>query len=287
MPAYKKRFSQILKDIRSLKIQGATNVARAGVQALELVAQSGAGKRELQQAAATITKTRPTEPAMRNMLKYLLTVDKGTFKQRAGIARKYFTYANDEIAYYGASKIKKNSTVYTHCHSSAVVGVLKAAKTKKIRACNTETRPLFQGRSTAKDLAKARIPVEHFVDSGMYHAISQSDIVLLGADAITPRGVYNKIGSAMAAQLAAVQKKPLYICSNALKFDPRTLKGKKVVVEERASSEVWKAPKGVTVRNAAFDCIPTKHITGIISELGVLSPQKFVSVVKKKYPWMM
>ena len=58
-----KRFDKILKDIRDIKIQGATNVAKAGIQAFLL--------KPTKQSAKQILSTRPTEPALQNILKIL------------------------------------------------------------------------------------------------------------------------------------------------------------------------------------------------------------------------
>ena len=59
-----KRFNKILEDIRSIKIQGAENVARAGIKAFLIEPSKGSAKR--------ILKTRPTEPLMQNAIKLLL-----------------------------------------------------------------------------------------------------------------------------------------------------------------------------------------------------------------------
>ena len=121
----------------------------------------------------------------------------------------------------------------------------------------------------------------------MKTAMLRSDLVLLGADAITPRAVYNKIGSSLVGEYARAHHLPVYICTNALKFDPATVTGKKEAVEERAASEVWKrAPRGVHIHNPAFDAIDKKHITSVISELGIHRLPAFVKAVKKKYVWL-
>lgn len=289
-----RHFQKILHDIKSLKIQGATNVAKASVEALALVAAQSAEqnlKKNLAHAALLLSKTRPTEPALRNILQIILarTKNKKTFQSACRWARRYFDDAEKKIIVHGLKKIKSPATIYTHCHSSTVTRLLIAAKKKgkKIRVCNTETRPLLQGRKTAKELAKAGIHVDYYDDDAMKTAILRSDLVLLGADAITPTIVYNKIGSSLAGEYARAHRIPVYICTNALKFDPATLSGKKETIEERDASEVWKnAPRGVHVHNPAFDAIDRKNITGIISELGIHRLPAFVKAVKKKYTWL-
>ena len=70
-------FEKIIKDIKNLKIQGATNVARSAAHALNLFAREYKQddpylKRNLGRAKELLSKTRPTEPAMRNSINYIL-----------------------------------------------------------------------------------------------------------------------------------------------------------------------------------------------------------------------
>ncbi len=295
------RFKKILHDIKSLKIQGATNVAKAAVDGMAVVAAHSTEKnllKNLAHAALLLSQTRPTEPALRNILHFILSASKNkkTFKKAGAWARRYFVDAEKKIIAHGLKKIKsptthrpQPTTIYTHCHSSTVTRLIIAAKKsgKKIRVCNTETRPLLQGRKTAAELAKAGIHVDYYDDDAMKTAILRSGLILLGADAVTPKSVYNKIGSSLVGEYARLHRIPLYICTNALKFDPATLKGKKEIIEERNPVEVWKnAPRNIHLHNPAFDAIDSKNVTGIISELGIHPLPIFVKAVKKKYPWL-
>ena len=170
--------------------------------------------------------------------------------------------------------IKNCMIIYTHCHSTNVVKALIYAKKKgkRFEVYNTETRPLFQGRTTAKELSKNKIKVTTFVDSALLQAIKNSDVVLLGADAILKSGIINKIGSAAISELAFNHKKPLYVVADSWKFSPKNVK-----IEERDFREVWKnAPKKIKIRNPAFEKIDKKYIGGIISEKGILRFEKFI-----------
>ena len=142
---------------------------------------------------------------------------------------------------------------------------------------NTETRPLFQGRKTAKDLAHLKIPVKHFVDSAARIAIKQSDIAIFGADAVTDAKVFNKIGTEMLAIIAKTRRVPVYIATSLWSYDPDQR-----IVEHRSTKEIWnRPPKGVQIENLAFEKIPFKLIKGIITEKGILRPKKFVKLAKK------
>jgi len=266
-----------LKDIKSLKIQGAENVAKAAI-----IAWMKAKDKE--EATKKLAKARPTEPMLRNVLKYL---------EKFGNAEKLLEKLDkdrEKIEKIGSKKIKDGYIVYTHCHSSTVTSVLRRAKEegKKFEVYVTETRPFYQGRITARELASYKIPVTIFVDSAARQAIKKANIMLIGCDAITAEGiVINKIGSEMFAEVANKYDVPVYVITHSLKFDPLTFFGFEVEIEKRASEEVWEnPPKGVKVWNYVFEKINPKLITAIISELGILKPETFVQEVKKVYRWL-
>ncbi len=298
-------FNKIVKDIKDLKIQGAQNVANEAVKALaefsrkSKAANSAKFLSELEIAKRVLFNTRPTEPAMRNALNYIVADIRlyGVENMKKKIEEKSkFVLAKFEadkkiIEDLGARKIKDGMTIFTHCHSSTVSNIIIKAKKqgKNITVHNTETRPLFQGRRTAKDMAKAGIPVTLFVDSAARLALKKADLVLLGADAITAEGkIINKIGTELMCGVAASYKIPTYFCTHSWKFDPKTIKGFEEKIEERHTKEVWKnPPKGVKISNYAFEQVSRKLATGIISELGILTPDAFIAETKKTYPWML
>lgn len=296
-------FNATCKNIKGLKIQGATNVAVSAVDALySLIQKSKANSKakllaEIEGGKKKLFGLRATEPMMRNFLNFVqaraatgkdVKDIKAEAKRAAKEALMMKTAAKEAIARIGAGLIEDGSIVYTHCHASTVTGILKeAAKTKKFEVFNTETRPLFQGRVTAAELAKAKIPVTHFIDSAAKFALRKADMMLIGADAITPMGVYNKIGSGLFSELARKYDVPVYVCSVSWKFDPESIFGHEEVIEERNSKEVWdKAPKGVKVSNHAFERVSHEHVTAIVSELGIYSIDSFLDETRKKYPWM-
>ncbi len=271
-------FNKICKDIKEVKIQGAENVAIAAVKAYYL--------NQTKEAVNKLISLRPTEPCLRNALKFVQLDTKNIT-----YALKHFEEAKEKIAKIIFNKIENNTIIFTHCHSSTVSNALIYTHKhgKKFEVYNTETRPLLQGRITATELAKADIKVTHFVDSAARIALKKSDLFLIGADAITVEGkVINKIGSELFAEIAHKLDVPLYVCSDSWKFDPKTIFGYEEIIEKRPEKEVWpNIPKNVKVNNLAFEKIDPSLITGIISELGVYKPEIFVEEIKKAYPWLL
>ena len=266
----KKRFNKILKEIKEIKIQGARNIAKAALKAYKLIPTKESKKKLL--------SSRPTEPMMENVLDL---AEKVPYEK----ILKHFNEAQEKINKNVLKLIKKNDVIFTHCHSTNVLNsLINANKNKrKFEVYNTETRPLFQGRKTAKELRKAGIKVTMFVDSALGVALGKeqgtkkADKVFLGADALLKKGIINKIGSKVIAQIAKLNKIPVYIIVDSWKFTKQ-----KISIEQRNLNEVWdKAPKNMKIKNPAFEFVPKKYIKAIVSEYGILSYDKFVRKCSK------
>lgn len=295
-------FERIVNDIKTIKIQGAEAVAKAAAEAILLLAQRNKGARKdkllkiLSKGRDILLKTRPTEPCMRNVLNFLLNdlvLEHDVFDallDRFDYVKRHFNEAKEKIALFGSRKIKNGMVVFTHCHSSSVVSVLLKAKEqgKEFEVFNTETRPLFQGRITAKELAKAGIKVTMFIDAAARIALKKADLMLIGADAITVEGkVINKIGSELFAVIADRYDVPVYSCTDSWKFDRGSIYGIPVEIENRSEKEIWpNKPRGVLIENPVFEKVDWKLITGVVSELGIHRPEILVEEVRRVYPWI-
>jgi ribose 1,5-bisphosphate isomerase len=295
------------EKIKKLQIQGARNVAIAAVKAIKTIPETSKAKtktefiRQLEEAQKILSSSRETEPLMRNALRYLIfqiAKSKTTNilelrKLLVSNSDQFLANLNDSretIAQIGAKRIRNNSIVFTHCHSSTVIRLLSKAKEegKKFEVICTETRPAFQGRITASELTDLGIKTTFIVDSAARTFIENVDIVIVGADAITSEGdVVNKIGTGGIAVLACEARKPFYVVSELLKFDPATLNGECEKIEQRNPAEVWsEAPTELELRNPAFDITPNKYIHGLICEEGIIPPQSVVEVIRRTHPWI-
>jgi len=298
-----------ISDIRALRVQGARNVAAAAMRAMVSAAQDSKAKdakalmAELVKSADALEASRPTEPMMRNSLNEALRyffskllknrkMTAGELKREVAAAErsfeKEFSQSQESIAALGAKEIPRGATVLTHCHSSTVTAILKKAHRldKGISAICCETRPLYQGRITAKELSSAGIPTTLIIDSAARTFMRDADLVLVGADAITSSGeLVNKIGTSMVAFLAYEEELKFYSAAELYKFDPLTLWGKVEPIEERSPGEIANPkdfPK-VKIRNPAFDVTPAKHITAYITEHGVVAPGSLFALATRHF----
>ncbi len=305
---------KVADDIKSIKIQWATNIAKAAFEIMifELKSKKFKTIKELEsfvkQGTNLLIKARSTEPMLFNGMKFALThfetwnIQQATSsikRLQAKIIKAFKTYLLDIQGeekirpVVGAKLIKKNYQVMTHCHSGSVIKVLTSAwqQGKKFHVYNTETRPLYQWRKTSVDLLKAGVPdtmitdgsAPFFVDN-LYESDVNIDIVLMWSDCIKINGdVYNKIGSFAIALAAWHSWIPVYVVGSLMKVDVNN----NIHIEKRSEKEIWKdAPKWLEIVNYAFDIIPAKFITWIITEYGIIKPREIKKYVKTYYPRM-
>jgi len=252
---------QLIKDIKSIKIQGATQIA---LESLKFLKKQPYSKwRSIQKK---LEKVRPTAVVLHNSLEMAI---KEKNSQKVIIKLKN---SRKTLAEKGSKLIKKKCTIMTKCHSSDVMAVIKYAKKrgKQITVYALETEPKHQGILTAKELSKAGIKTVVIEDPACGHFMKQMDIVMVGADAIRKDGIYNKIGTYPLALVAKKHKKPFYVIGNSFKLDKR----KKIKIEERPASEIYaglKESKFLKVRNPAFDLTPYDLITRVVTEQGVMT----------------
>lgn len=303
----------VVDDIKSIKIQWATNIAKAGIDILakEIKRQKFKDLKEFdtffKQAIVLLKTSRDTEPMLFNGIKDCLFEYKTLLKNKVDIktiqeklykaCKSYIQDIETEEALrplIGAKLIKKRMNIMTHCHSGSVIKILVQAHNKEkknIYVYNTETRPLYQGRKTSLDLLKAKVPNTMIVDGAapffvdnLYASDVDIDMVIIGSDAISLHGdVFNKIGSFAIALAAWHSKIPVYIAWSLLKVDTENA----IKIEQRSGKELRPdAPKEIEIVNYAFDIVPAKFITGIITEYGVIKPKDIKKEVKKHYPRM-
>lgn len=214
--------------------------------------------------------------------------------------------ARDRIATAGAPFVPRNGTVLTHGWSRVVAGILlEASKTKHFDLIILEGRPDAVGAKAAQFYSKeAKIPVRLVLDAAIGWVMEQADIVLVGADAVVENGgIVNKIGTNTLACCAKASGKPFYAAAESYKFarlyplqqsdlpshanvpfamcDTTTIKNKSSSNYQDSSSSSTTTPppiapleldKSIQVENPPVDFTPSKFITLLFTDLGVLTP---------------
>jgi translation initiation factor 2B subunit (eIF-2B alpha/beta/delta family) len=166
------------------------------------------------------------------------------------------------------------ATVLTYSNSATVIAALHHAHTRGRvqRVILSESRPAYDGRPQALALLAHRMTVEFSVDMALFDRLPEVQVLLVGADAVFPHGLVNKVGTRPLAQLARHAGIPLFSLCSSGKFLPAAA-APLVQFADHPGQEVWPdAPPGLSIRNRYFETIPLSLFTGIISEHGIYAP---------------
>ncbi|MFX0082668.1 MAG: hypothetical protein ACFE94_13040 [Candidatus Hodarchaeota archaeon] len=181
---------------------------------------------------------------------------------------------------------KKLKKIMLISYSSTVLNVLKKNKDFELEIFVLESRPLFEGRTTAKLLSK-HFKTNLIIDAAMGKFIEEVDLVFVGIDSILRDGaIINKIGTYPLVALAKLNNIDVYAIGDSYKYNLRSHYGHEILIEKKLSSEVFDIEKDakIDVLNYYFDIIPSEYISGIISDLGIMSIPEFLERVKNLLP---
>ncbi|MBU0483756.1 MAG: S-methyl-5-thioribose-1-phosphate isomerase [Proteobacteria bacterium] len=204
------------------------------------------------------------------------------------------------------SQQKKGAPVniLTHCNAGWLAFVDYGSATAPIYAAHREgidihvwvdeTRPWLQGaKLTAFELQEEGVPNTLIPDNTGGHLMQHGmvDLVIVGTDRTTYTGdVANKIGTYLKALAAKDCGVPFYVALPSSTFDWQIRNGiKDIPIEQRSGDEV-KYVSGITktgktetvlisspdikTANYGFDVTPSRLITGLITERGIVAARK-------------
>jgi len=301
-------FKGVAEAIRGMVIRGAPAIGVAAAMGIALGARDIIADtfdsyfRQLENICEVMAKTRPTAVnlfwAIERMKRVaLINRERGLAQISELLKEEAIRVEMEDLAIckaigrHGASLVKDGAAILTHCNAGGLatagygtaLGVIRAAheEGKKIRVFADETRPWLQGaRLTAWELLQEGIPVTLIADNmaGWLMKKGEIGICVVGADRIAANGdTANKIGTYSVAVLAKENGIPFYVAAPTSTLDLTKKSGDDIPIEERHSLEVTHlqgipvAPEGISVRNPAFDVTPSRYISGIITEKGVVT----------------
>jgi len=157
-----------------------------------------------------------------------------------------------------------------------------------------ETRPRNQGAAlTAWELGQHGVPHTVISDNTGGHLMQHGmvDMVVVGADRVTADGdVCNKIGTYLKALAAKDNGVPFYVGLPSPTIDFSIADGvAEIPIEQRAADEVATVtgrtpdgrvetvrivPESSPVANYGFDVTPARLVSGLITERGIIAPQR-------------
>jgi methylthioribose-1-phosphate isomerase len=194
--------------------------------------------------------------------------------------------------------------VLTHCNAGWLATVDWGTATAPIYMAHDqgsgvhvwvdETRPRNQGASlTAWELGHHGVPHTVIPDNTGGHLMQHGmvDLVIVGTDRVTADGdVCNKIGTYLKALAAHDNAVPFYVALPSSTIDFSIHDGmREIPIEQRSAEEVATmtgrtadgrietiriVAEGSPVANYGFDVTPARLVTGLITERGVVKPER-------------
>ncbi|MBA7484151.1 Methylthioribose-1-phosphate isomerase [subsurface metagenome] len=295
----------LIGEIKNDRTHGASQLARQAAEVLRVAAErSRAGStaqfwREQQAIGDKLMSIRPAMAPIFNIVSGLLdsvgekakTADLDGLRQmvitEADKAVKASLQAVAQIAEHSAKLIAGGDRIMTHSYSSTVVAALKEAFTRhgNIEVITTRSGPGRTGAKLAQELSLCGIPVTFIDYAAAWLHLPTVNIVVVGADRVCVDGrVVNGIGTCLLAMAAERAGVPFYVLGETLKFDPR-VRSDEVDLEEQEVSEAvepGRLPPGVMVSTPAFDITPLELVTGVVTENGLLRPEKVIVYLQKR-----
>jgi len=287
-------YEDVIIAIKTMVVRGAPAIGVAAAFGMVLGDMAG---EDSEKVASEIKSSRPTAVNLFWAVDRILASD--NFLEEALAMYKEDIDTNLAIGRHGARIILDGDTILTHCNAGALacvdygtaLGVIRSAfhEGKDINVICDETRPLGQGaRLSVWEMQQEEIPVKLIPDVAAGYLMSKGEInkVVIGADRVAHDGIANKIGSLMVALAAKRFHVPFYVAAPLSTFD-HEISIYDTEIEERGSEEVTHyggcriCPEGTEVRNPAFDIVPKDLITGIITEKGIINPNKFKEFFQK------
>ena len=296
----------LVKKLQNYEIASADGTAIAAASAIKDLVRETKVKtpkkllEEINSATAALRNARQSSAALLNSLGSIETASQNAFVDKASVKQmkkqvtnaceafvQRIAEAKERIGEIGSKRIRSGDRLLTLCRSTTVLSILRqiAAQGKEIQVFVAESRPAFEGRLMANEVAELGLPVTLITDFAARLFLPDIDHLLAGGEAITANGaVVSKVGTATLAELSHEARVRVLIALGSYKFSRETIVGRLITLEEGDPEQVVPSneihPK-VFVRNPLFDVTRSEHIDALITELGIIPPQGAYFLLKE------
>ncbi|KAF2489704.1 IF-2B-domain-containing protein [Lophium mytilinum] len=220
--------------------------------------------------------------------------------------KERITAADELISEEAMRKIaEKGDVILTYASSTIVQTTLLKAHDagKQFRVIVVDSKPLYEGKALARNLAHHGLQVSYSLISSAAHAMKNVTRIFLGAHAMMSNGrLYSRIGTAAIAMLAHERDIPVAVLCESVKFtdqvaldsivknelaSPEELLSENersalvdLLPKEKSSStdkhedvmKWWRDEPNLQMLNLLYDVTPAEYISIVITEFGSLPP---------------
>ena len=208
------------------------------------------------------------------------------------------TKASERIIQEASKKIVDGDVILTYGRSFVVEKLLEWAQTqnKKFRVVIVDSRPVLEGRGLLSRLGKCGIKCTYVLMNSVSYVMKEVTKVFLGASGMMANGAAAaRVGTAMVSMMAHDYRKPVIFCCETYKFTPRVqldsiVDNELLDPQELARTENghghspldgWEDIENLTLLSIGYDVTPSKFITMIVSENGMLPPTSVPVIIRE------
>jgi translation initiation factor 2B subunit (eIF-2B alpha/beta/delta family) len=280
----------MLQRLQTDNVSGATTLVELALDILEAFAALEASQTPhelvtaLEALVDAVLAAQPSMAVMINLAQQALqacpddlplTAIRQQLQQTLAAFRRDLRASTEALCQRALTILPPQSTVLTYSNSATVVAALRYAHDhgRMRRVLLSESRPAYDGRPQALALLAYGITVEYGIDMALFERLAEADVVVVGADAVFPEHLVNKLGTHALVQLARLWGIPCFSLCTANKFLPMAATAL-LRIAEHPGQEVWpEAPEGLTISNHYFDATPLTLLSGIVSEREIYTPE--------------
>src|SRR5262245_35124349 len=281
---------QLLQRLQTDNISGATTLVELALDILEAFATQDTSPTlhefvtALETLVHAVLAAQPSMAVMITLAQHVLQIgpeDRPLTTVREQLQQTLTAFRRDlhastaALCQYALTVLPSQSTVLTYSNSATAIAALRYAHDhgRIRRVLLSESRPAYDGRLQAAALLEYGIAVAYSIDMALFERLAEADVVVVGADAVFPEYLVNKLGTRALAQLTQLQGIPCFSLCAANKFLP-TAATALLHIAEHPGREVWPdAPDGLVISNRYFDTTPLTLLSGIVSDQGIYTPE--------------
>ncbi|MCS7126310.1 MAG: hypothetical protein NZ929_05305 [Aigarchaeota archaeon] len=273
---------QKIREIVNDKVHGSTQIALNLLKFLSRVLEKVEVERvgRVLDEVLEVAMERPSMILPINMVSILKeivkrSIDKGEeidIKRIVDILTLSYSQSLDKAVDNAVDALRGFRKIFTLSFSSQVLRTLR--KIKDVEVLITVGWPILDGLRASRELSSSGVKTYLYLDSSINDAVTSSDAVFIGCDAILVDGtVINRSGSRTATLIAKKESIPSYVICDSLKLD---------------SMKVWKSERwkysleDLEVEFHVFEKVEAEFFSEYISEMGRDDWRNFVDKALRK-----
>ncbi|HUV25268.1 MAG TPA: hypothetical protein VMW26_07550 [Methanomassiliicoccales archaeon] len=261
----------IVDEVRNDQGSGAADIFRRVLDALCMIMQTSrsVSKQDLEDFSLQLHLAKRSMAPMFNLANtILISLEREDWedhiRERFLTIRKEIDISTARIV-DSVSNILSGGRIMTISYSSTVLACLSSMSGgQKIEVIVPVSLPLGEGRQMAKVLSDRGVRVELIQDSMVFSIMEELDYVIVGADAVTPVGLVNKVGTFSIVAAAHYFEVSAYGLCDWMKISPVEMLDP---IETQTSVGV-----NLSMREQVFEQTPLDMFTGVITDRGIMTP---------------